>query len=108
MYIYLASDSSPFLSESEAEESSEKDSEEDDARGKTEKDGIEVEYSSVGEFKSSPQVVKLMETWFHQPNPEMERRATQLKIADETYSYSPACLGREALAGLLAERDRHE
>lgn len=27
--------------------------------------------------KSPPQAVKLMETWFQRPNPEMERRATQ-------------------------------
>lgn len=38
----------------------------------------------------------------------MERRATQSKIAGETYSYSPACLGREADADLPAETDRHE
>jgi hypothetical protein len=67
-----------------------------------------VPVRSNGEFKSPPQVVKLMETRFHQPNPEMERRATQSKIAGETYSYSPACLGREALADLPAETDRHE
>jgi len=39
---------------------------------------------SIPLYRGPPQVVKLMETWFHQPNPEMERRATQSKIAGET------------------------